>query len=256
MRLLSLLLGSAKKSTASTWLGVKRQVSKPKVKRTVTFGALTTGFGIAGYSLASAAQKYHFYPVVYTDEQIKEINHVESSIQGLNLVQELRRDPAYREIRIPFNRSRHGFTNNLLAGYGRVTVPPLVFYNKETTQVLAVAHIGEDVGLTDGSIHPGLLATFMDEVLALCSFLGLPNNIGVTANLSISNPSKAYVNRYYVLRSQLEWTKGRKAKVHGSAYMLPEKEGSKDSTCVAIADGLFVEPRFAKYLKHVIPFQL
>ncbi|WBW72679.1 acyl-coenzyme A thioesterase [Schizosaccharomyces osmophilus] len=256
MRLLSILLGSAKKSTAFTWMGVKKQVSKPKVRRAVTFGAMTTGFGIAGYSLAGAVQKYHIYPVIYTDEQVKEITHVESSIQDLNLVQELRRDPAYRELRIPFKRSQHGFTNNLLGGYGRVTVPPLIFYNKENAHVLAVAHIGKDVGLQDGSIHPGLLATFMDEILALSSFLGLPNKIGVTANLSISSPSKAYVDRFYVLRSQLEWTKGRKAQVHGTAYMLPEKEGSEDSTCVAVANGLFVEPRFAKYLKHVIPFQL
>ncbi|EPY53192.1 fungal protein [Schizosaccharomyces cryophilus OY26] len=256
MRLPSILLGLGKKYTAFTLSKVKKQVFKPQTRRALTFGALTTGFGITGYMLANAAQKYHVYPIVYTDEQVKEINHVENSIQSLNFVQELRRDPKFREIRIPFNRSQHSLTSNLLGGFGRVTVPPLIFYNRENAQVFAVAHIGKDVALDDGSIHLGLIATFMDEILAFSSFLGLPNKIGVTANLSISNPSKAYVDRFYVLRSQLQWAKGRKAQAHGTAYMLSEEGESKDSTCVAIADGLFVEPRFAKYLKHVIPLQL
>lgn len=94
----------------------------------------------------------------------------------------------------------------------------------------------------------------MDEVLAICvsyyktiliklifelqSFLSLPNKIAVTANLKLSNPTKAYTNHFYILRSHLEWTKGRKAQTHGTAYMLDNEDPSK-STCVAIADGLF-----------------
>lgn len=46
-------------------------------------------------------------------------------------------------------------------------VPPVVFYNKDRTEVTIVVHLGTDLCGHDGIVHGGMLATLLDEALAL-----------------------------------------------------------------------------------------
>jgi hypothetical protein len=54
-----------------------------------------------------------------------------------------------------------------LRAKGRIVVPPVVFYNKDRTQVTVVVHLGKELCGHDGIVHGGLLATLLDEALAL-----------------------------------------------------------------------------------------
>lgn len=60
-------------------------------------------------------------------------------------------------------------------------------------------------------ISDTVLATILDEALARTAFLGLPNQIGVTATLNISYKKPTFADQYVVVRTELVEVKGRKA---------------------------------------------
>lgn len=139
--------------------GFRRQMKNPLMKKGVVYAGVSGTCAAAGYMFGNFVMEKHIYQVKYTEEQEKEVLEVENRLQNLKIVKDLRQNPSFRELRMPFNRSNHSLTNNLLSGPGRITVPPVIFYDKSTRQVYAIAHVGKDVGLDDDTIHPGLIAT-------------------------------------------------------------------------------------------------
>ncbi len=101
-----------------------------------------------------------------------------------------------------------------------------------------------------GIIHGGLLATLLDEGLARCGFSALPNKIGVTANLNIDYRNPAPAGSYVVLKAETTKVEGRKVWVKGRIELLGDTV--KPGKLLAEAEGLFVEPKYAK----VLPFHV
>lgn len=61
------------------------------------------------------------------------------------------------------------------------------------------------------SARDSVLATILDETLARTAFLGLPNQIGVTAKLSVAYKKPTFAEQFVVIRTELTEVKGRKA---------------------------------------------
>ena len=45
-------------------------------------------------------------------------------------------------------------------------MPPVLFYNKDQTEVMAAVHLGKDLCGHPKIIHGGMIATLLDEILA------------------------------------------------------------------------------------------
>lgn len=65
-----------------------------------------------------------------------------------------------------------------------------------------------------------VLATVMDEALARTAFLGLPNQIGVTATLNVAYKKPTFAEQFVVVRTELVKVKGRKAWSKGTIETL------------------------------------
>ncbi|ORZ10728.1 HotDog domain-containing protein [Absidia repens] len=103
------------------------------------------------------------------------------------------------------------FTASTLRAKGKMVVPPVVFYNKSRTEVTIVVHLGTDLCGHDGIIHGGLLATLLDEALALVAMPSLPNHVGFTANLNIDYRRPVKSDQWLVMKGRLDRAEGRKA---------------------------------------------
>ncbi|CAO3591767.1 unnamed protein product [Absidia cylindrospora] len=114
----------------------------------------------------------------------------------------------------------NNFTASTLRAQGRIIVPPVVFYNQDRTETMSVVHLGKELCGHDGIIHGGMLATLLDEILALVAIPALPNYMGFTANLNIDYRRPVVSNQWIVLRGRLEKAEGRKAHVEAWAENL------------------------------------
>lgn len=93
-------------------------------------------------------------------------------------------------------------------------------------------------------VHGGLLATLMDEGMAKCCFAALPNKIGLTANLTMNYRAPAPAGSFVVLKAAVKKAEGRKVWVEARIEALGE--GVEPGKLLVEAEGLFVEPKFAK----------
>jgi len=130
-----------------------------------------------------------------------------------------------------------------LMGHGKMPVPPLMF-SHDGKELVSISYLGTDLCGHVGIIHGGMLATLLDEGLARCSFMALPNKIGVTAQLTVNYRKPAPAGRFMVLRAELVKVEGRKAWVKGNISLLGE--GTEMGEVLVEAEGLFVEPKYAK----------
>ena len=137
----------------------------------------------------------------------------------------------------------HSLTAGTLLGSGKITVPPLVF-SHDGKELISISYLGTDLCGHVGIIHGGLLATLLDEGLARCSFTALPNKVGVTAQLTVNYRKPAPAGSFMVLRAELIKVEGRKAWVKGNISLLGE--GTEMGDVLVEAEGLFVEPKYAK----------
>lgn len=219
----------------STWLGL----------------ALTSTLaGACGIILSTS------YFISYTDEESlrgfepsapKQVE-VEEFINSHPLVQALRSDPGYTEsrptLKVHEDYRNASLTSGVLFGPGKIEVPPYVWCEDDGRSLVSVMYLGSDLCGYPGLIHGGLLATLLDEGLARCSFLALPNNIGMTANLTINYRKPSPAESFVVLRARTVKVEGRKAWVEGHIETLPEN-GEK-SVVLVEATALMIEPKQAK----------
>jgi 3'-phosphoadenosine 5'-phosphosulfate synthase len=172
----------------------------------------------------------------------------EEYINSHPLIASLRADTDYIEerphLRIPAPWRKHNLTGGTLAGPGKMTVPPFIWYRKDGKGYVQVTHIGTDLCGHVGIIHGGFLATMLDEGLARCCFPVLPYNVGMTAKLEIDYKAPALADQYLVLRAETVKVEGRKAWVEGHIETLPTEEGQKP-TILATAKALYISPRQA-----------
>lgn len=158
-------------------------------------------------------------------------------------------------VRIPDAIRPTNLTGGTLAGKGRITVPPLVFSDKEGKASVVVFHLGDQLCGHPGIVHGGLLATLLDEGLARCCFDALPNKMAVTANLNINYRRPAMADRFYVLRAKTTKVEGRKAWVEGWIEELEDQtdvlDDRREVKKVVEASALFIEPRNARYMKRL-----
>ena len=178
-----------------------------------------------------------------TDEATANIN---DHINRHPLCVALRSNPAWTEsrphLRYPESHKRHSLTAGTLLGPGRFEVPPVVFCDDK--RLVSISYVGTDMCGHVGIVHGGLLATMLDEGLARCAFNSLPNKIGVTASLTVNYRKPAPAGSYLVLKAETTKAEGRKVWVKGSIGSLGEDENA-DQVLVE-AEGLFVEPKYAK----------
>ncbi|KAH8744485.1 HotDog domain-containing protein, partial [Diaporthe sp. PMI_573] len=90
-------------------------------------------------------------------------------------------------------------------------------------------------------VYGGLLATLMDEAFARCCVPFLPNNIGVTASLTLSYKALVHVEQYIVLYTERVKVEGRKAWLKGNITPLPA--GNEKPPVLVEASSLFMSPR-------------
>ncbi|KAL1927369.1 hypothetical protein VTP01DRAFT_3998 [Rhizomucor pusillus] len=128
-------------------------------------------------------------------------------------------------------------TASTLRGVGKIVVPPVLFYNKDRTEVVAAVHLGTDLCGHAGIVHGGMLATLLDEILACVAMPALPNNIGFTANLNIDYRKPVKADQWVILRGRLERAEGRKA------YVEAWIESADGQTKFTEAKSLYVGPK-------------
>lgn len=172
---------------------------------------------------------------------------VEETINSLPLVAELRRRPELVESRphmkMPAQYRARSLTGSVLAGPGKMPVPPYAWIEEGGKSLVSITYIGKNLCGHPGLVHGGLLATMLDEGLARCCFGALPHNIGVTANLNINYRKPTPAGSYLVLRAETTQVEGRKAWVKGRIESLPVS--GEAPVVYAEATALFVSPKFA-----------
>ena len=178
------------------------------------------------------------------DEQAARINEY---IQNHPLSLSLRANPDYVEsrphLRFADEHRKHSLTGGTLLGPGKIPVPPVMFL-QEGKHLVSLSYLGTDLCGHVGIIHGGLLATLCDEGLARCGFSALPNKIGVTATLTVNYRNPAPAGSYVVLKAETVKSEGRKVWVKGRIELLGE--GSEPGKVLVEAEGLFIEPKYAK----------
>lgn len=162
----------------------------------------------------------------------------------------LRADPAWSEsrphMRYAEEHREHSLTAGTLMGPGRVPVPPLVFTDQK--HLVSLSYLGTDLCGHVGIVHGGMLATMLDEGLARCSFASLPNQIGVTASMTVNYRKPVPAGSFVVLKAETTKVEGRKVWVKGRIEML-----GKDATpgmVLTEAEALFIEPKYAAVRIH------
>ena len=157
----------------------------------------------------------------------------------------LRADPGWSEsrphLRYPEEHRKHSLTAGTLMGPGRVPVPPLVFTDPK--HLVCLSYLGTDLCGHVGIVHGGMLATMLDEGLARCSFASLPNQVGVTANLTVHYRKPVPAGSFVVLKAEVTGIEGRKVWVKGRIELLGEDE--TPGMVLAEAEALFIEPKYA-----------
>lgn len=73
--------------------------------------------------------------------------------------------------------------------------------------------------------------------------MNIPSKIGVTATLNVQYKKPTKADQFIVVRTELDSVAGRKVNVSGSIESL-------DGEILATAQALFVEPKYAQYLKN------
>ncbi len=151
---------------------------------------------------------------------------------------------------------QQSLTGNTLAGPGGIPVPPLVFHDDKRGKLVSLLYLGSEIGGHVGIVHGGLLATLMDEGLAMCGMSALPNRIAVTASLTLNYRKPVLARNYVVLKAEVVRVEGRKVWVKGTIESLEQaneekikkEEGGGDGMVLVEAEGLFIEPKNAKVL--------
>ncbi|KAF7335693.1 UPF0644 protein PB2B4.06 [Mycena venus] len=142
---------------------------------------------------------------------------------------------------IPAEIRVNKLTAGSLRGPGKLALFPLARVKNDESEAVIFVHLGRGLCGHDGIVHGGLLATLLDEALARNAITNLPEKVGVTATLSLTYRAPTRADQFVVLKTQLVELKGRKATVVGRVEDL-------QGNLLVEANGLFVQPRYAKLL--------
>ena len=171
---------------------------------------------------------------------------IDNVLRDHPLATKLRADPSWSEsrphLKYPEEHKKHSLTAGTLLGPGRVPVPPLVF--TDGPNLVAMSYLATDLCGHIGVVHGGMTATMMDESLARCGFNSLPNHVGVTARLTINYRKPVKAGSYVILKATTTKVEGRKVWVTGRLETLGD--GEESGVLLAEAEGLFIEPKYAK----------
>jgi len=179
---------------------------------------------------------------------------VENYINNHPLVKSLRSKSEFTESRptmkVKDTYRSASLTSGVLAGPGKIEVPPYMWVEEGGKTSVQVMYLGQDLCGHPGIVHGGLLATLLDEGLARCCFPAMPNKTGMTANLTVNYRAPAMANQYVALKARTVKVEGRKAWVEGHIETLVG-EGEEPKKLVE-ASALMIEPKNAKVLTKLI----
>jgi acyl-coenzyme A thioesterase PaaI-like protein len=194
--------------------------------------------------------------IAYTDEESLKIYQpsepkqveIEEYISNHPLTQSLRSNSAFSESRPTMKikeEYRHAsLTSGVLAGPGRIEVPPYSWSEEGGKSLVSIMYLGEELCGYPGVVHGGLLATLLDEGLARCCFPALPNKLGMTASLTVNYRKPSMAQQYIVLKGKTVKVEGRKAWVEGHIETLPQN--GEEPVVLVEASALMIEPKQAK----------
>ncbi|KAF5857479.1 hypothetical protein ETB97_005723 [Aspergillus alliaceus] len=186
---------------------------------------------------------------------ISSIDHVEHQLQQHTLTRRLRSDARLSESRyyqkVPRSMRSEMFTAGSLVAPGKVTVPPLAFYETGGGSFYLILYLGASVAGYPGMAHGGLLATMMDEGLAGCASAALPKRVAVTLCLSIDYRKPAPTDSFYVLKARTIKVDGNAAWVEGRLEIL-EGNTSQAGEVVVEGRGHYLEPPSTRGLYSLI----
>lgn len=188
-------------------------------------------------------------PLLGTPEAQAHIDTLEDRLQNLPLLRELRNREDKHEwyecrpyTDIPDEVRVNNLTAGALSGPGRLAVRPFIRVKHDESEALGFIHLGRGLCGHDGIVHGGLMATLLDESMGRVAFFNLPNNIALTANLTLDYRAPTKADQFVVIKCKLESTKGRKAVVSSRVEDMQGK-------VLIEASAIFVEPKYANLLK-------
>lgn len=234
-----------------------RPLRRARWRRILTISAFSVFFTSAGFLIATAPAIAAIVTLMSTptdDESLAIYTTPNEIAAGINdyivnhpLSLALRSNPTWNEsrphVRFSESQKKHSLTAGTLLGPDRLPVPPIVFCD-EGKNLVSMSYLGTDLCGHVGIIHGGMLATLLDEGLARCSFASLPHRIGVTASLTVNYRKPCPAGSFVVLKAETIKAEGRKVWVKGRIELLGKDE--TPGTLIAEAEGLFVEPKYAK----------
>jgi acyl-coenzyme A thioesterase PaaI-like protein len=133
-------------------------------------------------------------------------------------------------------------------------------------QVIATCYVGSRLCGHVGYIHGGLPFILFDDAFACCAGMYFDTGVGMTANMNIDYRKPMIPDRVYIYRVRIMKTEGRKVWVTGqmrciNSFTIDDMKSrqtsmsstlsieEEESTLVAEASALFVEPKFGKVSK-------
>ncbi|ANZ77320.1 BA75_04479T0 [Komagataella pastoris] len=174
------------------------------------------------------------------------------SIRQSKAFQAYAKDEGYKLIThseiLPEQMLTNHVSQGIMAGERHLEIDPIVFLDEEGGRIRVFYQLGSDLVGSDNKIHNGLIATLLDEQLCLCGFKKLPSGKGVTAQLTINFENKVDPGSTVVLKGQVMEAKGRKCIIKGNIETLSYNDRQEESTNIASAQCVLVEPKWFKYL--------
>ncbi|KAJ5734909.1 thioesterase [Penicillium malachiteum] len=169
-------------------------------------------------------------------QQNSEVQQIYNYIDGHSFSQALQNDTSFIEL----TKHKGSPAFKFLKGHDRLPLSPFIWSDGEGKRVVCICYFG--LGLADfkKTVHRGVLATLVDEILGLVCSLALSNGYGVTGNLTIDYRSALPTNSYVVLRANVVKVDGRKVFVDGSVETLAVIEDQQPKA-IAHAKGIYLE---------------
>ncbi|XP_006456336.1 hypothetical protein AGABI2DRAFT_195498 [Agaricus bisporus var. bisporus H97] len=181
-------------------------------------------------------------------ESIAYLEDLESQLQNLPLLQSLRQAQDAKDWyetrpykNFPEERRVNNLTAGALRGPGKFGCMPVIRAKRDESESCVFLHVGRGLCGHDGIIHGGLLATLLDECLGRTAIINLPDQVGVTATLSLKYRAPTRADQFIMIRTSIVEAQGRKIKVKGQ---IEDLQGG----ILVEADAMFVQPRYAKML--------
>lgn len=161
------------------------------------------------YSLYELGERRFPLPLTSDSKSISQFNErLESRLQALPIVKELRTDPNFVEYRDwnHLDSSPTGLSNfhGTLRTPGGISIPPLSFHCQETGDDIVIVHVGRRISGYPFLVHGGMLGMLVDEIFKSNLIKEFPNltfdNVH-TKSLDLKFKSPTFVNQFLIIKS-------------------------------------------------------